>query len=180
MSRVLKIVKQRRDRGFSLVEAVIAASILAIVLLVFLSMMFSSGQLSASSRESTVAASIIQSTSEDLFSMSYPVFWQTYFGNTTNGIFSKIVDGGDWKNSAEYEPNHKDKSDLAKGYWFAFSQTGRLKDETIWLVMLPSSDVASDLKDWSSHAWVDFKLIVRWTDPRGKEREEYIITRRSQ
>lgn len=163
--------------GATLVEVVIAASILAVVLLVFLSVMVSSSQMSATARETTIASSIIQSTSEDLFAMGYAQFWEKYFWDDTNnkGIFYRIVNGNDVANAAAYE-----KEDATKQYWYDLPSTGRLRDEMVRLFMLPSSDVASTSKEWKSHGWVDFKLMVRWRDSKNKEREESIISRRSQ
>jgi type II secretory pathway pseudopilin PulG len=163
--------------GATLVEVVIAASILAVVLLVFLSVMVSSSQMSATARETTIASSIIQSTSEDLFAMGYAQFWEKYFCDdaSNTGIFYKIVNGGDVNNAPAYE-----KEDPAKQYWYDLPGTGRLRDESVRLFMLPSSDVASASKEWKSHGWVDFKLMVRWRDSKNKEREESIISRRSQ
>jgi prepilin-type N-terminal cleavage/methylation domain-containing protein len=177
--RVWKSMK-RRDRGLSMVEVMIAAAIMAVVLLAFMSMMHSSSTLSATARDTTVAAGIIQSTSETLFAMGYQQFWDTYFGNNPNGIYFKIVQGGDQDKTAYYEPNPKVVDDVKRGYYFPFTSTGRLRNETIWLIMLPSSDRASTSMTWSDHAWVDFKILVTWEDSRGKTREEYIITRRSQ
>jgi prepilin-type N-terminal cleavage/methylation domain-containing protein len=70
-------------RGTSLVEVMIAMAILAFVLLAFLSIMNSSSQMSASSKETAIAVYILQSTMEDTFSTSYAGFWSQYCENTT-------------------------------------------------------------------------------------------------
>jgi len=164
---------KRRVRGLSLVEVMVATTVLALVLLAFLSMMYSSSQMSASSRETTVASSIIQSTAEDLFAMQYSSFWESYFADPdkTGGIFRMLVEDGVYKDPDAYQ--------LDK-YRIEFPATNRLKDEKIYLYMVPTSDIASESYEFKKHGWVDFKFVVQWTDSRGKAREESIISRRSQ
>jgi hypothetical protein len=167
-------MRRRHTRGASLVEVIIAASILAVVLLAFISIMFSSSQLSASARETTIASSILQSHTEDLFSLSYQQFWEGYFGHedATIGatlLFNRIVLAG--LKTGTPEEYEKFSTEL--------SSSGRLRNEVVTLHMLSSSDTAESDARWRKHAWVDFKLKVTWTDNRGKPREEFLISRRS-
>jgi prepilin-type N-terminal cleavage/methylation domain-containing protein len=78
-----KMLGRKGRRGTSLVEVMIAMAILAFVLLAFLSIMNSSSQMSASSKETAIAVYILQSTMEDTFSTSYGGFWSQYCNNTT-------------------------------------------------------------------------------------------------
>ena len=167
---------KRRTRGLSLVEVMVATTVLALVLLAFISMMYSSSQLSAAARETTIASSIIQSNVEDLFAMQFSTFWENYFANPTTqrGIFCEIVRAGRKDDPEAYNPLLPDTP------FAAFPDTNRLRDEDIRLYMLSSSDVASASFGFRDHGWVDFKFVVQWTDARGKRREESIISRRSQ
>lgn len=70
--------------GTTLMEVMIAVSILGILLLVFMSIMFSSHSLSASTRESAIAAYDLQSALEDTFGVPYDNFLTLY---PTNYVF---------------------------------------------------------------------------------------------
>ena len=65
-------------RGLSMVEVMIAMSVLAFVLLAFLSVIQSSATLSASSRESSIAAFQLQAALESTFALPYDDFLTIY------------------------------------------------------------------------------------------------------
>ena len=177
-----------RDRGTSLVEVMIAASLLAIVLLVFLSIMFSSSQLSAGARETAIAASILQSYAEDLFAADYTTFWKTYFGNSgkddngnacQEGLYYRLTSKGLQKGTQdEWNDFEYSLTTHSRLTWIDAGTKVR-KSESVSVIMLTTSDRADSDTDWTKHAWVDFKLKVTWVDGRGKSREESMISRRS-
>ena len=70
--------RRRRRSGTSLIEVIIAMSVLTVALIAFLSLIFSANSLSASSREGSVAAYELQSAVEDTFAVSYDDFRTRY------------------------------------------------------------------------------------------------------
>jgi Tfp pilus assembly protein PilV len=75
--------RQTARSGTSLIEVIIAMSVLTIALISFLSLIFSSNQLSASSREGSIAAYDLQSAVEDTFAIPYDEFRTRYPNNYT-------------------------------------------------------------------------------------------------
>ena len=67
--------------GTSLVEVIIAMSVLGTALLAFLSLVVSSNALSASSREGAIASYELQSAVEDTFAVPYDEFRTSYVNN---------------------------------------------------------------------------------------------------
>jgi Tfp pilus assembly protein PilV len=64
--------------GTTLIEVVVAMSVLVIALISFLSLIFSANTLSASSREGSIAAYDLQSAVEDTFAVPYDEFRTRY------------------------------------------------------------------------------------------------------
>lgn len=67
-----------RRSGTTLVEVVIAMSVLSVALIAFLSLIFGANSLSASSREGSIAAYDLQSAVEDTFAIPYDDFRTRY------------------------------------------------------------------------------------------------------
>jgi Tfp pilus assembly protein PilV len=65
-------------RGTSLIEILIAMSVLAVALIAFLSLIISSNSLSSSSREGSIASYELQSAIEDTFAVTYDEFRTRY------------------------------------------------------------------------------------------------------
>ncbi len=65
-------------KGTSLIEVIIAMSVLTIALIAFLSLVFSANSLSASSREGSIASYDLQSALEDTFAVPYDDFRTRY------------------------------------------------------------------------------------------------------
>ena len=69
---------EMRRTGTTLIEVVIAMSVLVIALISFLSLMFSANTLSASTREGAIASYDLQSAVEDTFAIPYDEFRTRY------------------------------------------------------------------------------------------------------
>ena len=67
-----------RRRGTSLIEVIIAMTVLAIALIAFLGLIFSANSLSAASREGSIASYDLQSAVEDTFAVPYDDFRTRY------------------------------------------------------------------------------------------------------
>ena len=67
-----------RRRGTTLIEVIIAMSVLTVALISFLSLVFTANRLSASSREGAIAAYDLQSAVEDTFGIPYDDFRTRY------------------------------------------------------------------------------------------------------
>ena len=72
-----------RRKGTTLIEVIIAMSVLTVALIGFLSLIFTANQLSASSREGSIAAYDLQSAVEDTFAVPYDDFRTRYVNNYT-------------------------------------------------------------------------------------------------
>lgn len=72
-----------------------------------------------------------------------------------------------------------------KTHPFPLAPTNRLKEETINLYLLPTSDLYlgsafNSSVDWKVHNYVEYMVEIIWTDATGKRRYENMTTRRSQ
>lgn len=189
---------RRQASGFTMVEVMISMAVLAFVLLAFLGVMQSSATMSASSKETSVAAFQLQAAIEATFAVPFEDF-KAIFGPSAlpdtgdsgakdDHPSGKDPKGRDWKGHLCSRPsgtgdpsplpdfcqtknvNHTWKPTPVNGW--TTGDTLPLLDQHIWIEWISQSTS-------SSIDWVEYRLTITWTNYRGRDQEYSIVTRRS-
>lgn len=196
--------RARGRRGMSMIEVMIAISVLAFVLLAFLSVVQSSATLSASSRESSVAAFQLQSALEATFAVPFDDFRALYVndGPAPAGPRTDLVPdardpdhptGGAWTGHLGSLPNTATAGassllpDFCQRTKTSGAQNFTWKPTVEWVATdaLPLRDQHMSITwaDWdrvnSNPDWVEYTLTLTWINYKGKPQTDSITTRRS-
>lgn len=146
--------------GLSLVEIMIAMTVLAFVLLAFLSIMTSAASLTASTREAMLASYELQSAVEDTVAISYDNFKASYVNGPTSA--------GSDSNGFNLTPTPSTHP-LAKYWMTAANQTQRpLLNESMWMEILTQNAVTTS-----------YRIHVRWKTHKGFYQEDFMVMQRS-
>ncbi len=185
----------RGRRGMSMVEVMIAISVLAFVLLAFLSVIQSSASLSASSRETSVAAFQLHAAVESTFAMPFTEFVANFDPKqpTDANDPDHAGDPNLWLGHLGSRPV-TDAADTAAKLPDYCQQTKILGQNFSWKPKPVEAWVrADDLPLMNQHMWVtwvkqdavgeidwvEYRLTISWTNFKGKTQTDSVTTRRS-
>jgi len=177
-------------RGLSMIEIMIGIAVLSFVLLAFLSVIQSSAMLSASSKQSSIAAYQLQAALEATFSVPFddfqtiydpkvqadpadpdhpgdPALWVGHLGSRRNGTSASVLpDLCQQTKAGPMNYTWKPGVDWVKDTDLPL-QNQHIKIE--WV----NQDASAPLD------WVEYRLTITWTNYKGVSQSESITTRRS-
>jgi len=180
----------RSRRGLSMIEIMIGIAVLAFVLLAFLSVIQSSAMLSASSKQSSIAAYQLQAALEATFSVPFDDF-QTIYNPTLQADATDPDHPGDpalWVGHLSSRRNGSNSSllpDLCQQVK-AGPSNYTWKPEVDWVKEDDLPLLNQHIKiEWVNQDpsprldWVEYRLTITWTNYKGVSQSESITTRRS-
>ncbi len=183
-------MRARSRHGMSMIEVMIAISVLAFVLLAFLSVIQSSASLSASSRETSVAAFQLHAAVESTFAMPFTEFVTAYDPKVLPDPEDPDHEAPPeaWPGHLGSRPTASTKSRVpdycqqskAKGQNFTWKPgVGWIRDDDLpllnqhmWVTWI-KQDTAGAID------WVEYRLTISWTNFKGKTQTDSVTTRRS-
>lgn len=178
-----------------MVEVMIAISVLAFVLLAFLSVIQSSATLSASSREASIAAFQLHAALESTFAVPFEDFKTTYAQKITPDASDPDHPAGtDWTGHLGSLPNGINASklpdfcqlDKKAGLNFTWKPSGGgswvktddlpLRDQHMKFEWVNWDTTVTETKNID---WVEYRLTLTWTDYRSRPQSDSVMSRRS-
>jgi prepilin-type N-terminal cleavage/methylation domain-containing protein len=180
----------RGRRGLSMIEVMIGVAVLAFVLLAFLSVIQSSAMLSASSKQSSIAAYQLQAALEATFATAYddfqtiydpklqadpgdpdhpgdPALWIGHLGSRTNGSSPSLLP----------DLCQQVKAGSSNYTWKPGAGWVREGDLPLLNQHIKIEWVSQDPSP--RRDWVEYRLTISWTNYKGVTQSESITTRRS-
>ena len=173
-----------------MIEVMIGIAVLAFVLLAFLSVIQSSAMLSASSKQSSIAAYQLQAALESTFSVPFDQFGTIYDPTlqADPGDPDHPGDPASWVGHLSSRRNGSNASllpDLCQ-HLKAGPSNYTWKPDVDWVKESDLPLLNQHIKiEWvgqdknSPVDWVEYRLTITWTNYKGVNQSESIITRRS-
>ncbi|HUP62171.1 MAG TPA: prepilin-type N-terminal cleavage/methylation domain-containing protein [Thermoanaerobaculia bacterium] len=157
----------RGERGFNLIEVLIAMAMLSTVLLAVVTLFFMGRRNVYSGRQMTRATSVVVNAGEDLSALTAREIFEAFTipANETKG--NRTIAGVNYTNAIFRSTTDTSKDNTADGYaylarWKALLPAERVSGGRVTLVILPSQQ--ADAADVTTARVLRVRVITEWTE----------------